>query len=227
MARKVELRAFVSVTSINPPRFYLFGELDVVVARKLYDPTAPATDMCVHDTHVYGKDHNCSESCVVGINGWPKDGDFNKPARRVPPIFPTQMNMSTYTALAALPDNTTAVLLRRVHDVLSKLFYHPDTLAGLASNPIAQGIDASGASCFHYLRADMGLSEAFEPTIYEINTNGETSCEARGKRCPKYRSHRDLFRMLELDRPTRLPPAERAKWEQENAGGWLPITPPA
>ena len=224
-------RAYASVVSINPPRFYLYSEFTVVVARKLYDPAAPASDVCVHDTHVYLEGApNCSNPCVVDVEGWPRDGNFNTVAERIGTglkFWPRLMNMSTYTTLSALPGNTTAVLWRRVHDLLSKVFHHPDTLAGFVGNPITEGIEASGASCFHWYRVDIGVSEALEPVIYEINSNAETSDSSRGKLGPQYLSFRDLSRMLELDKQTRLPRAERGTWELENAGGWQPITPPA
>ena len=69
-----------------------------------------------------------------------------------------------------------------------------------------------------------------EPVLYEINDLPETSNSnakdrAKGKFRVEYRSHRDLFRMLELDKPTRLPRGLRPKWEQGHMGGWKLVRP--
>ena len=227
MARKWDLKVYLAVASINPPRFYMWNVFDVIVARKLYDPAAPASDYCVHDTHARSARGECYEPCVVDTEGWPKDGHHSY-ANDTHAVG-RMMNLSTYVALSALPSNTTAGLSRRVHDMLSRVFYHPDTLAGFAGNSFTTAIESSGASCFHWLRADMGVAEGLEPVLYEINDLPETSNSnakdrAKGKFRVEYRSHRDLFHMLELDKPTRLAREERGKWEHENAGGWRPIT---
>ena len=223
MARKWELRVAVAVVSIDPPRFYYYSKWEVNIARKLFDAAAHRADECVHDTHMIGVKGSCYEPCLVDIKGYPKDGHFNQ--ANGTNGGGRMMAFSAYAAVAPMPSAAVAVLERRIHKLLAKVFYHRTTLEGLSSNPITTGIEASGASCFHWLRVDMGVSEALKPVIFEVNTNPETSTEL-GKAGPRYTSHRDLFRMLELDKPTRLPRAERKTWEQDNAGGWRPITPP-
>lgn len=223
MARKWELRAFASVASITPPRFYLYRDLEVIVARKLYDTAASGSDDCMHDTHLTSAKGDCYDPCLVDVAGWPNDGRFNRSEGTN--AKGRKMSLSTYTRLASVPSNTTAALVHRIRGLLSRVFHHPDTLAGFADNPITSAIEASGASCFHWLRVDMGVTEALEPVIFEINNSPETSDSQLGRRGPRYQSHRQLFHMLELDKPTRLPRAERGKWELENAGGWWPILP--
>ena len=75
----------------------------------------------------------------------------------------------------------------------------------------------------------MGVAEGLKPVIFEINDSPETSNDlndrANDKFMPEYRSHRDLFRMLELDKPTRLPRGLRPKWEQGHMGGWKLVRP--
>ena len=136
MARKWDVKAYIGVVSIDPPRFYIWRDLDVIVARNLYDPAAPVSNDCVYDTHYVSAKGDCYEPCVVDTKGWPKDGHHSH-ANGTHAVG-RMMNLSTYMALAALPSNTSDVLLNRIHDLMSTVLHHPDVLAGFAANPLTK-----------------------------------------------------------------------------------------
>lgn len=226
MRRKWELRVYTTVVSLSPPRFYYNLGWDVTVARSLYNnETAPGRvrDMCIHDTHGASLVAcNLEGSCHVDVEGWPEDGTFRRDGHGLKGDG-RSMTYTDFERVAQVPGSVTATLRRRVHDLLSKVFHHPTTLKGYTANPITRDIEAAGATCFRLERADFGVSAGLEPVLYEIKAFPEMSVPLPAILV----AHRDLFKMLELHKPTRLPPAERAEWERQNLGTWAPITPVA
>jgi hypothetical protein len=87
--------------------------------------------------------------------------------------------------------------------VLRKVVYDPAVLARHGRDRIVRGVHASNASCFMLLRADVGLTEDETPVVYEINPGPFLSCNSKNREMEN-EMHFDLFKMLEMDRDSRL-----------------------
>ncbi|KAL7545880.1 hypothetical protein ACHAWF_009239 [Thalassiosira exigua] len=190
--RKSEFRTYIAVTSTNPFRAYIHSKPWVILAGRQYDSSI-LSDLCIHDTHAHSK----------------------KPCDRSISVDDRQLSFTDYAAKEGLNATYQVALLRRVNDLLVSIIQS----GWPPAHPVNEGIRQSGASCFSYLRADIGFGPDLQPFVYEINEFPYTNEEATAIRPIVRESHRDLFRMIGLDRPP-LPVAEQETWEAAHMGGW-------
>lgn len=123
MARKWELHLYVAMISSKggtPLRFYAYDDMEVILARKLYDTAASGSDIaCVQDTHWETVQGNCTDTCVVNTPGWPPDGRFSKAANTH--RGGRTMSFANYSALVQMPPDTKTKLVRDIHDLVSRI----------------------------------------------------------------------------------------------------------
>ena len=205
--RKSELRIFLAVTSVFPAlRLYAYSQAWIVLAGSKYNKTTSTiTNKCMHDTHA----HSGRGSC---------DGGLSADKR--------QLTFEQYATKAKMPRDTRDMLLPAAHTLLSRII-HRATPSWL-QHKVNAGIAASGASCFSYMRADLGISERGQPVVFEINEFPYVNEEASQIRPLQLASMRDLFSMIGLaQEPILYDEAEREKFEMDHRGGWIRLFPPS
>ena len=113
---------------------------------------------------------------------------------------------------------------QRFERTTNELLTHVIREAGpeINSHIVNKGIKASGASCFSYMRADMAMSSDGSAILYEINEFPFSGQQDGVSRTYQERGYRDLFRMIGLDVPP-MPASERADYEMNHLGGWVPL----
>ena len=197
-ARKTELRIYLAVTSTHPLRLYAHRSMWVVMASHPYDRTKVTGKdaKCMHDTHAHS-----------GCEGSMEPND-------------RQLSFANYVRGVGWSDSQQAAVVGEARRLLFDVINGANP--AIQRDPINVGIHRSGATCFSYLRVDVGISEAMKPVIFEINDAPWTSEEAPEITPICRNSHDDLFQMLALDQPRDVRAAlDREQYERAHLGGWL------
>ena len=196
--RKSELRIYLAITSVTPAiRLYAYSQAWVVLAGSKYN--ASSVDKCTHDTHAHSKRGKCK-------------GVLSADQR--------QLTFEEYAKKVDMPREIRESLLPTSMQLLSHVI-HQSTQTWQA-HKVNVGIAKSGASCFSYMRADLGISESGKPVIFEINELPYVNEEASQIRPLQLASMRDLFSMIGLsNEPILYGEHERELFEMEHRGKWV------
>ena len=192
--RKFELKVYLAVTSVYPLRLYAHKLMPVILAPVPF-VGINSSDKCQHITNV-----NQNEGCRPDMN-----------------MEDRVMLFSEYAQHAGLDE---AALTRKVQEMLA--FVIEAAQPDIQSHYINQGIHTSGAGCWSFMRADLGISADGHPVLYEIN---ETPSVDGGGKFQQWKNqmHREIFAMIGLDAPP-MPANERAAYERSHMAGWIPIS---
>lgn len=201
--RKAELRVYLAVTSVHPLRLYIYPRFWVVMAGSIYTSSADVNNKCIHDTHAHAKG-----VCDRGLT-----------------VEQRQVTFEDYVRKTNMPANMQESLVRKTKDLLARVIHHANP--SIQKHFVNEGLRESGASCFSYMRADLGMTEEGEPVIFEINEFPYVNEEAVAARNIQLDSHRELFRMVGLDQPPIYGEDERSKYEAANSGRWERLVDPA
>jgi hypothetical protein len=205
--RKSELRIYLAVTSVSPTvRLYAYSQAWIVLAGSKYRENASTlTDKCMHDTHA----HSGRSGCDEGLSGDKR-----------------QLTFEEYASKVNMPVAMRNTLLPAARELLSSII-HRATPSWQQHN-VNAGIAAAGASCFSYMRADLGISEDGHPVVFEINELPYVNEEASQIRPLQLASMRELFSMIGLaHEPILYGEAMRETFEMNHRGGWLRMAAPA
>ena len=205
----------------------------VVMSVHLFDPDNHNLNasICMHDTHKRAecqKTKNGGTVDMAGGGGGDGEGDggdniaAQNAARRhlkKEEGVALDIDLQTYAVGAGWTPAETAAAVSKSLGLLSKVMYHRNAVSGFQKSPVNRRILIARARCFSLLRADLGISESFEPSIYEINDWPFIDDEGRGTASQVlWRAHRELFQMLQLDTPS--VPNTRAKLDESVKGRW-------
>lgn len=196
--RKSEVRFYIAVTSTSPLRAYAYTHQWATLAPYPYDITeGNLTERCIHDTH---PDHIPCKN--IGIEQAEKELTFE-----------------SYALLANITKSNAEAFQLQTYDLLSKIIHGAEPI--LQANKINQGITESGASCFHWMRVDVGISSELKPYVFEINEfNSFGPAHFKEPRISQYNSFKDLINMIGLDKYP-LPASERGEYELTHMGDYI------
>ena len=193
--RKAELRAYLAITSVYPLRLYIYPHMWVTLAASVYTRNADVNNKCIHDTHTNAQ--NCGGRLSV---------------------MERQITFEDYANKTNMPADIKESLLRKTRELLAGVI-HAAT-PSIQRHHVNEGIRASGASCFSYMRADVGMTENGEAVIFEINEFPYTNHDAPAAFNILRDSHTELFRMIGLDVPPIYGEDNRSEYEKAHSGQW-------
>ena len=200
--RKAEVRVYLAVTSVNPLRLYLYPRMWVILAASLYTSSADVEDRCIHDAHIHA-DKKC-------------DGSMTPNER--------QMTFEDYALKSNMTIDMQGAFVKKTRELFLRVIESANP--SVQKHHVNQGIKTSGASCFSYMRADLGVTDAGEPVLYEINEFPNVNHAHPAIGSIVLDSHRELFHMIGLDAPPVYGEDERAKYELAHNGQWERLVPP-
>ena len=191
--RKSELRLYLAVTSTWPLRLYSYEKMWVVLASSVYTDD-DISNKCIHDTHT-------SSYCKNDLHPNEQSISFED--------YATKVEMSKELQKTVV-DTTLRLISKIIHTA------NPE----IQKNIVNQGIKESGASCFSYLRADIGITKEGNIAIFEINEFPFVNDNLLVSKKIVKDSHMELFEMIGLDQPPVYRDIERAKYEAAHTGSW-------
>lgn len=131
-----------------------------------------------------------------------------------------QLNFDNYSRSVGWSEAQKAAFITESQQLLFEIIAAANP--GIQRDPVNEGIHASGARCFSYLRADLGITDQMRPVLFEINEAPWTSEEAKQVTPICKDSHRELFRMMALDRPREVRASiDRETYEAQHLGNWV------
>ena len=131
-----------------------------------------------------------------------------------------QLTFEEYVKKVDMPPTIRDRLLPEAHALLSRIIHQ--ATPQWQAHRVNEGIAKSGASCFSYMRADLGISESGRPFVFEINELPYVNEEASQIRPLQQASLRDLFSMIGLARePILFRETAREDFEMHHLGGWV------
>ena len=241
-ARKIEVKGYLAVTSTNPLRAYYSAPSLwlTVLADSLFSAARESRiDQCIHDTHTMVQS---SVACPLGDLGLPAGVSRREPwfgnapgevSHTVPGHYSGLQppnNFTMVTEQLGWTPNQRRAFIAQLSDQLGHALFHHSVQDDMAASHINQGILKCGASCFHVMRFDVGITADRSPVVYEVNNFpglGHSPMMRDKEFDSQYALHRELFRMLEMDESVRSPPAMRAEVENKRRHLWQPLLDPA
>ena len=189
-----------AVTSTHPLRLYVYPRMWVTMAGSVYD--SDVSNKCIHDTHAHAKG-----KCDGGLT-----------------VEQRQVHFDEYARLTNMPQDMQTSLIHKSRDLLARVIHNanPD----IQKHIVNQGIYDSGASCFSFMRADLGMTEDGDPVLFEINQFPYVDEEAAAPKSVVFAAHMELFQMMGIDQPPVYGEEERRKFEAAHAGLWELLIPP-
>eukprot|EP00957_Ditylum_brightwellii_P102198 7790558-Ditylum_brightwellii.AAC.1 len=137
--RKAEFRVYLAITSFVPLRVYFYPRLWVVLAGSIYTSSADVENRCVHDTHAHAK-----QKCDGGLT-----------------VEQRQLSYEDYSQKAELTEEMGHAYIDKVTQLLAQIIHFANP--AIKSHKINKGLHESGASCFSYMRGDLGMTEEGDP----------------------------------------------------------------
>ena len=129
-----------------------------------------------------------------------------------------QMAFEDYAEKMSLTSEQVSSLKARAFQLVANVIHA--SRGQMQTHPVNDGIHQSGAQCFSYMRADLGITRDFKPVLFEINEFPNVNEDAPSIAEMQHQSLRELFRMLGLDRQHPVEQKARARYQEENSGRW-------
>eukprot|EP00977_Amphora_coffeiformis_P028835 scaffold37433_cov199-Amphora_coffeaeformis.AAC.1 len=199
--RKAELRVYIAITSLFPLRLYLYKRMWVVLAGSIYTSSADVDNKCIHDTHAHAKG-----ICDGGLT-----------------VMQRQMTFEDYASKTNMTPTMQEDVQRQTRKLLSGIIHGANP--SIQKHYVNEGIHRSGAACFSYMRADLGITDEGKVVVFEINQFPYTNEEAPSARSIQVDGHIELFRMIGLDVPPIYGEDKRGEYERQHLGEWEPLSP--
>ena len=155
--RKAELRVYLAITSLKPLRVYMYPRLWAVLAGSIYTSSADVDNRCIHDTHAHAK-----QKCDGGLT-----------------VEERQLSFEEYSEKVKLSEEMGNAYIAKTKHLLAQIIHGAHQFE---AHYVNLGLYESGASCFSYMRADLGITEEGEPVLFEINEFPYVNEEAKAAR---------------------------------------------
>ena len=193
--RKAEIKIYLAVTSVYPLRLYAHKSTPIVLSPVRFKGLN-YTDRCQHLTNVNYRQLGC-----------PIDMD---PTLQV-------LHLNEYAKQSGFDAKA---FMASALELLAFVIVHAQPQ--IQEHYVNQGIRDSGASCFSFMRADLGFSESAKPILFEINETPWLGGSGQFLQ-DKNQMQRELFTMIGLDQPP-LSVEDRAAYEAAHMGDWQLIS---